>query len=303
MLDFLLHLVAHTLGTVHILHSCLFGLHLELALASCVERAVAAHLEVGDGGLCNHSLAEWNFLLLRLVVVRYNLVHAALLKIHRLSLWNDEVGVNLFLSLVEGVGEDDECCALRNFGRSAILVRAVGLRTVHGSADGVARCRVVACHEQHEVFARCLGRSVLGIAVHALGEQRAVRSGNFRIVGEQRQDELLGCSCGHLGCRCHAGARLVNHVVLHLGRIHLYFLRFQHELHKRCVVTLELVEFLVEVALYEVARTDSASRICHSADGSGCSRHLACYTGCAWCRGGGCSSTYLYGFSVHVLKF
>ena len=109
VIEFLLHLVAHTFGEVDGLCTDLGGLNSHLAFTTCIESTVAAHLEVGNGGFCNHGLAERNFLLLRFVVVRYNLVHAALLKINHLCLWHDEVGVNFLLCLVESIGKNDEC--------------------------------------------------------------------------------------------------------------------------------------------------------------------------------------------------
>ncbi len=108
VVQLLLHLVAHTLGEVDSLRAHLGGLHAHLALASCIKGAVAAYLEVGDGGFCNHGLAKRDFLLLRLVVVRHNLVHAALLKINGRALRNNQVGVYLLLRFVEGIAQDDE---------------------------------------------------------------------------------------------------------------------------------------------------------------------------------------------------
>ena len=102
-------MVAHALGEVDGLRTDLWCLHRHFASATSVESTVATHLEVGDGSLCNNSLAKWNFLLLCLVVIRYNLVHTALLKIYRLWLWYDEVGVNFLLRLVEGIGKDYKC--------------------------------------------------------------------------------------------------------------------------------------------------------------------------------------------------
>ena len=129
-------------------------------------------------------------------------------------------------------------------------------------------------NKQHEVFAgRCLA-SVLGIAVNANGKQRAVGARNLLVVAVKGNYELIACAFGNGGGCGHAGARLVNHVVVNFGRCYLDTLCFQRNLHEGCVIALKLVEFFVKVGLHEVSTVNAASCPCEIAHSSGCSAYL-----------------------------
>ena len=101
VLQLTLELPTHTLCEVDILHTQLRNVHLELALATCPKGTVATNLEVRNGLLGNQCLSEWDALLLRVKVVRDNLIHTTLLKIYTTWLWNNEVWVYLLLCLIK----------------------------------------------------------------------------------------------------------------------------------------------------------------------------------------------------------
>ena len=111
--------------------------------------------------LGNQCLSEWDALLLRVEVVRYNLVHASLLEIYSTGLRNDEVGVYFFLCLIESVRKDGTYGACWDFGYLTILVSGLCLCTVHGTHNGVAAGLVVTDYEQLQRLAYGLCLTVL----------------------------------------------------------------------------------------------------------------------------------------------
>lgn len=72
-------------------------------------------------------------LALALEVVADHLVHAALLKEYARRLGEDEVGIHLFLGLIEGVGENNDGRACRDYWYCAELILRSSFLPVDGT--------------------------------------------------------------------------------------------------------------------------------------------------------------------------
>ena len=121
VLNLFLHLIAHALGEVDVLHADFGCVHLNLALTSGKQGAVGVALELGKCGLGDDCLGERDAFLDGIEVVRHDAVHATLLQEHASGLRNKEVGVNFLLRFIERVAEQNEFRSGRNCRRSAIL--------------------------------------------------------------------------------------------------------------------------------------------------------------------------------------
>ena len=300
VLQLALELPADALGEVHELLSEFRNIHGQLTFLTCPKGAVSCTLEVQNGLLGNHSLCEVEVLLLCLEVVRHDLVHAALLQVHNRGLRNDEVGVNLFLRLIQGIAKKFNLGASRNC-RSAALCRSICFRTIDGAANRIACCSVTTCNKEHEVFAWGCSAAVCFVTIHATHKQGVIVARNLLVVALQGENERVSVSCGN-GCvhsqRC---TLFVNHVVLDFGRCDLYFLCFQHERHQGGVLTLETEQLFVDVCLNEVSGCDATACVCKAAHGGTLTGYLRLQAGTSGCGGDCSSSTYVYIF-CHCLK-
>ncbi len=297
VLKLALELPTDALGEVNHLLAELGDLDGEFTLLADPQGAVAGSLEVEDGLFCDEALSEGDVLLLRLEVVGNDLVHAALLEIDDRGTRNDEVGVNLLLRLVHGVGKEFHLAAGGDGGGGAECVSGVGLRAVHCANDGIVGCRVTSCDKEHEALSGGDGLAIGRVAVHIGNEKCVIVAGNVLVACYERKDKLNLRACGNGGVRGEGRALLVNHEVFYLGAVDLYFLRFEHKRHEGGVLALKAKNLLVNVGLYEVARCDAACCARYIADGRGVARCLAVNSGGAGRSGNRIACTYNYGFS------
>ena len=121
VLNLFLHLIAHALREVDILHADFGCVHLNFALAPGKQGTVGVALELGECGLGDDCLGERDTLLDGIEVVRHDAVHATLLQEHASGLRNEQVGVNLLLRFIERVAEQNEFRSGGNCRCGAIL--------------------------------------------------------------------------------------------------------------------------------------------------------------------------------------
>lgn len=152
--------------------------------------AVPFYLEVAYLSLGYDRFAEWYALGLMLEVVADDVVHAALLCVDYVGLRHNEIGKHILLCLKQCVRQDDKGAAGGNGGHKARFVCLGVFRAVDGTHHRVVAHVVARRYEEHEVFARCLGLAVGGVAVDSFDKDGGIRLQKGLVVGAKGKDGL-----------------------------------------------------------------------------------------------------------------